>query len=339
VLIANGMRIVHLGGLYKACYDKSPPGLYSSIDEKIKYIEYVSIPDTLVRPQFDNGSISMGKYYEDGLNKVVKSPCTFARVYLDKRLTKYAGSVGFLPTASADVMQIIIASGVNKTYKLDLHVKRCCMAISARNRFNHCRKSFCTMDIMGDFVQWDTPIRYPSIKVADEKTVLDLTLSSEMPEIRVIPLAINPEDFVNTVDYAQADEMTAQEFLLLLITEGPPDRIEYVLRVLACFHLDGSVDSFAKVGRNERYWPSECDQLFDMSEDDLKCVLRREHPQLLSNYTAYLGEYAAADGDRDDDEGESPDDEDDDTTIRDAEEMDGNGFFSFNLATAPRRKE
>jgi hypothetical protein len=142
VLIANKFRIIVPTTLYGKCTNDSLPGLYGKYEAKMILFEYIVFSDDQVKPKVVNNLLTMGPYYDEALLTVGRTKRGFARIYLDERLKSYDASLGFLPSATADTMQIIVATGVKTTYGITQLLKRATLATSCRNNFVRSRKPF-----------------------------------------------------------------------------------------------------------------------------------------------------------------------------------------------------
>lgn len=217
VLVHNSFRIVLPNTCYPPCKEDSDPGMYSTYQPGMAIFEYMVLTDAMVKPEIINSSIQFGKHYDDALSKIAKTERCFALMYLDTRLEQYARTVSFYPSCTADTMQFIIATGCPVGYTVPNLVKRATMAISCRNRFIHARKSFSTMDIMGNFVCWDQKLYYPRLRIVEQKKGLDLSAMTVAETMDVIPLEVNLKELNAAVAHVEMQEMPARKMVVELI--------------------------------------------------------------------------------------------------------------------------
>jgi len=267
VLVYNKFRIIQLNTNYGNCTARSVPGIYSSCDPDIVIFEFRLISDLGVAPSFANSVISMGKFYDEALNQMVKATRCFALLYLDSRL-EGVKSVSFLPSATADTMQIIIATGVKTSYGLSDLVKRATMAISCRNRFVHCRKSFSTMDIANKFVKWDQNLYYPKLRAKDDKKILNFDAIEPHEEIKVVPLEVNFRQLQNKIEQIEANVMNIDNLLVDAVDQ-------YGEEIYRAFIGNKEGKGPLHFCKTEIVWDNKYNPILDLEEIELVGVMER----------------------------------------------------------------
>lgn len=268
VLVFNKFRIIQMNTMFPKCFVDSPPGLYSSYESKVNPVEYMVLPDAMVKPLVDNSVVTMGRYYDEAIKRIGKVKRAFCFMYIDKRLMSYKSELSFLPSATVDTMQIIVATGVQKTYPLPRLVKRATMGISCRNRFLTSRKPFSTIDIMGDFVRWDRQLYYPAVHERAKGKALDL---QKIPiadgSLQFVPMDVNMKNFVNVLEQEPPVELTIPE----LFHEAMVQDAEYIIRVLIGNTDIVKPDKFKFLKDDEiARWNSKFDPLLTLSDAEVR---------------------------------------------------------------------
>jgi hypothetical protein len=305
VLQANKFRIIVLNTLYPQCKPTSPPGLYGQLSVGIDYVEYFNLSSSGTKPEMQNKTITMGKYYEEALLKLSKSKKAFALLHIDARMDAYRNVLSYLPSATADTMQVIVAAGADTTYPLPDLVKRTTMAISCRNRFPYCRKAFCTMDIMNKFVRWEQEIFYPRLRDQTDKKFIDLEQVVVSEDLRFIPLKVREKDFENIIAQIEPVRVTTAHRIHALLDQLG----DYYVRVYAATMFD-SKDPFCLVDDGGTRWLPANNDLLALKEKEFMVALANdEFAEYRQLYNRYLSEMAAQvnedeDRRRDDDDNE-----------------------------------
>lgn len=262
VLIHNKFRVISLNSTYEECVEDSKPGIYSSLRIGIQCFEFRVMSDAGIKPQYANNVIQMGPHYDAALSQIQKATRCFSLFYIDRRL-KETKTLSFLPSATADTMQIIVATGVNVTFDFDLLIKRATMAISCRNRFIHYRRPFCTMDIMSKFVDWASPIYYPKLRVRDDVKVLDLADSGVNEGIRVTPLQVNVKQLTSEVE--NVEPMVNRTGTLALEALAALGEYFFLVHIA----VNSGLVKFKFVDDLGKRWDNKFDLLLDVSEVEL----------------------------------------------------------------------
>lgn len=304
VLVHNGFRIIFLNSSYPKCFKDSAPGVYSDVAKKIPVFEFMSVGEENVRPIMEKKVITLGNLYPEALAKVSRKERTFAYMYLDKRLASYVKQLSMLPSATADTLKIIVATGVNKTFSIEGLTKRATMAVSCRNRFLHARKPFFTMDIMADFVKWRRPLFYPRLREMKEEKFIDLThIEVGNLDTKLEPLNVTESHFTTITEQIESVAITMESLVQECLDRDP----SYMIRVYYG-NLKDSANKFAFVQDKGRSWDSKFDPIFTLKDSEFKNFMVR-----FGRQTDALEIEAAIfiDEDEEDDKGrEEPDDND-----------------------------
>lgn len=330
VLVFNGFRIIKRETTYEVCDVNSSPGVYSDFKGDVNVFEYKVLSDDCVKPTYANDVIRMGVYYEQALALVLKSNKCFAHIYLDRHLSQ-VNSACLLPSATADTMQCIIATGVIKTYKLELLIRRATMATSCRNRFVHSRKSFSTMDVMGDFVKWESIIQYPKLRVREEKKILDLNFPVGLKKPKVIPLNVNVKALRNRIVQVDSTENRNADLLFCAVDSDP----NYFFSVF--YAVVNGKSRFTYTDDGGAKWNSKFDVILDMSEAEMLSLLEsRGYSKQMEMYHEVESDVVADDTDNNEKEKIQREVE---TIPMDVKKSEKLVLPRFNIGNATKRKK